>query len=98
RPPALLTTLAQAFIASTDFWNKPGWTGVSTSAMTAKRISEALMPTSSALGVLWAPADTVLTVASPNEMVETASAAATKRESRTVPPDFLNDRYNLSEI
>ncbi len=56
-PPSLLTCLAQAFIASTDFWNRPGWMGVSTSAMTATRISESVMPTSSALGLaLCAPA------------------------------------------
>ena len=56
-PPPLLTTEAHAFMASTDFWNRPGCTGVSTSAITASRISEAVMPTSSALGVaLCAPA------------------------------------------
>ena len=49
-PPSLLTILAQAFIASTDAWKRPGWIGVSTSAMTATRISSAVIPTSSALG------------------------------------------------
>ena len=58
-PPALFTTFAHAFIASTDFWNRPGWIDVSTSAITARRISVSVMPTSSAFGfAACAPAPT----------------------------------------
>src|SRR5258708_27604901 len=32
-PPAALTSLAHAFIAFTDFWNRPGTSGLLTSAM-----------------------------------------------------------------
>ena len=83
-PPPLLTTFAHAFMASTDFWNRPGCTGVSTSAITARRISESVMPTSSALGLaLCAPATVTVEPIS----ATTATAIASTRENRKVPPN-----------
>ena len=87
RPPSLFTTFAQAFMASTDALNTPGASELSTSAITATWISVAVMPTSSALGFeLWAPADTVPTVARPTTAMTTASVADRTRERRKVPP------------
>src|SRR5262249_20312626 len=79
----LFTTLAQAFIASTDFWNRPGCTGVSTSAMTATWISLGVMPTSSAFGAACAPAPTIV---EPSSATTTASVTSRGRESRMFPP------------
>ena len=83
-PPPWLTTLAHAFIASTDAWNSPGCTGVSTSAMTARRSSELVMPTSPSLGLaLCAPA--AVSVA-PVTATSAATSAIRTRELRMTSP------------
>src|SRR3954453_17193214 len=90
-PPSLFTTLAHARTASTDFWNRPGCTGVSTSAITARRIWESVIPTSSAFGfALCAPA----TVAAPTTIATTTATLAIVRENRTrFPPGLRSAKF-----
>ena len=45
-PPAALTSDAHAFIAFTDFWNRPGTSGLLTSAMTPTLMVVAVSPMS----------------------------------------------------
>ena len=80
----MLTTFAHAFMASTEALNTPGAIGLSTSAMTATRISLSVIPTSSALGfALCAPATVKVEPISP---ATTATVISRTRETRKVPP------------
>ncbi len=71
-PPFALTYLAQPFTPSTEPWNTPGASGVSTSATTAIRISLSVTPISVAVGL------------SPPELCATAAAAVAVMASTTV--------------
>ncbi len=90
-PPALLTTLAHASMASTDFLNRPGEMEFSTSARTAILISLSVRPISffdeldppDPVVVVWAPAASAdKTTAS----TVTSAAKAANRDLRMFPP------------
>ena len=93
-PPALLTTFAHAFMASTEALKTPGAMGVSTSAMTARRISLPVIPTSAALGLaLWAPATEV---PAPTSVMTVTTAVVRTRETRKVPPNAAPAEYRAT--
>jgi hypothetical protein len=85
-PPCLLTVLAQAFITSTDDLKRPGTTGLSTSASTARRISVSVIPTSAAFGFALVAAFAAGSAAPIRMTAHAMTVAASDRENRMVPP------------
>ena len=93
RPPALLIVAPHAFTASAPALNRPGTIGLSTSAITAMRISVSVMPTSSAFTFCCAPAGTRAT---PIKVATTTMAAGTARAIRMWSPGLqISIKYFL---
>ena len=92
-PPSWLTVGAHAFTASAPDLKRPGTTGLSTSATTAMRISESVIPTSLAFGFCCAPAGTSAT---PMKVATTTTAAGTARAIRmSFPRMRISIKYFL---